>query len=719
MKYWILTTEFTQGKNEEIGTYVNNHVQIFADKGHDILIIQGSYDHEQNTSRISANVTLHSFSLNNRKVSNFLGADAALSFEFANEVIKLLATNTPDVIEVQGYLGIGYYLLIRKYAGEPLLKNIPVIVTAHMPSFITNEYNHVAAYRFPQYWTGEMEKFSILAADLFISPGKHLVQLLRKNMPEAFPEQIACLPYPVPMPSAIPSHKPAQNTFVVTGKMSYAKGTMILLHAAARLWKTGMDFQIHWVGSGNEFITTEGLTIGELVQKKYSNYISAGKLRLTSTLTAEELASQYSSALAVIVPSLADDLPYTALNAMAAGKVVLASANGSHCELLEDNISGFIFNWEQPGSFEEKINQVLSLTDESIATIGKKAREAVTVCSPEQYYAEKNRIVTDLIRSASARTNFPIIKPQARHNNTTQPTLQDGLTVSIPYYNMGAFVEECVESVLASTYKNIQIIIVDDGSTDAASIATLNDIQRKYREVKIIHQNNAGLSEARNTGLRVASTKYITFLDPDDTVQPDYFEKSIYVLNSYDNISFVSCWLKYFGASTGCWPSQNPEVPYLLFHNTVHSGCVFKTADILQTGGYDKSLVYGMEDYEMAIHMVSKGFHGFTIPETLYNYRIRVQSMARGFTDDKKLYLYLLISKKHKALFDKYGAESANILNANGPGYLHDNPTFASRSAVNHNTPADIRKTLSQALYRYPKLHKLAVSIRNVMKRGG
>lgn len=718
MKYWILTTEFTQGKNEEIGTYVNNHVQIFADKGHDILVIQGGIDQEQNTSKISANVTLHSFSLNNRKVSSFLGADAALSFEFANEVIKLLATTTPDVIEVQGYLGIGYYLLIRKYAGEPLLKNIPVIVTAHMPSFITNEYNHIAAYRFPQYWTGEMEKFCMLAADLFISPGKHLIRLLRKSMPGAFPEQIAYLPYPVHMASAIPAGKPAKNTFLVTGKMSYAKGTIALLKAAARLWKTGMDFQIHWIGRGDEFIATEGLTIGELVQNKYTSYINDGKLRLTSSLSPEELAPQFSTARAVIVPSLADDLPYTALNAMAAGKVVLASANGSYCELLEDNISGFIFDWEQPGSLEEKIKQVLSLTDESIDTIGKKAREAVTVCAPEHYYTEKNRFVTELIRSTAARKNFPVISPQPKQENTVQPTLHDGLTVSIPYYNMGEFVEECVESVLASTYKNIKIIIVDDGSTDAASVATLNDIQRKYPDIKIIHQNNAGLSEARNAGLRVASTKYITFLDPDDTVQPDYFEKGINVLDSYDNISFVSCWLKYFGAATGCWPSQNPEVPYLLFHNAVHSGCLFKTADILQTGGYDRSLVYGMEDYEMAVHMVAKGFHGFTIPETLYNYRIRVQSMARGFTDDKKLYLYALISKKHKALFDKYGTESANILNANGPGYLHDNPTFASRSAINANTPPDIRKALSQTLYRYPKLHKLAVSIRNVIKRG-
>lgn len=715
MKYWILTTEFTQYKNEDIGTYVNKHVQIFADKGHDILVIEGGSDKEQKTASISANVTLHSFSLKTSNITSVLGTDAALSFAFANEVIKLLTTDTPDVIEVQEYLGIGYYLLIKKCAGEPLLKNIPVIVTAHMPSFLMNEFNHIAAFRFPQYWTGEMERFSMLAADLIISPGRYMLQLLQQTMREAFPEQVAYVPYPVQLTSMTPVAK--EKTFLVIGKMSYTKGTMKLLEAAARLWKKGMDFKINWIGNGDEFIGTEGLTIGDLVQKKYIDQINTGKLHLTGKLPAGEFTSHLSSAWAVIVPSLADNLPYAALEAMAAGKVVLSSTNGSQCEFLVDNISGFIFDWEHPHSFEEKINQVLSLTYEDIEAMGKKAREAVSICSPENFYAAKHTILTNLIRSTTDRKKIPIIRPQPRQENASQLTLQDGLTISIPYYNMGEFLEECIESVRASTFKNIKIIIVDDGSTDRASISTLKELQKKYPDIKVIHQNNAGLSEARNTGLRAASTKYIAFLDPDDTVHPDYFQKSIHILDRYDNISFVSCWLKYFGNEEGIWPAQNPEVPYLLYHNTVHSGCLFKTFDILQTGGYDSSLVYGMEDYELAIHMVSRGYHGFTIPEALYNYRIRKQSMARGFTDNKKLYLYTLIAQKHKALFDKYGAEMCNILNANGPGYLHDNPTFPSRFTLRAAAPSNIRQAVADAVFhKYPRLHKLVTRIKSLMR---
>lgn len=718
MKYWILTTEFTQDISEGIGAYVNNHAQIFAEKGHEVLIIKGGAENVDRVTNISKNITLHTFSLNGRKSNHALGYNGALSYEFANEVIKLLASQTPDVIEVQEYMGIGYYLLLRKHIGEPLLKNIPVMVTAHMPSFLLHEYNHTAAYRFPEYWNGEMEKFSMLAADMLIAPGKHLVPLLRQHMPEAFPALVNYVPYPLEIvtPTA-PVVETNENTFVVAGHLSYAKGTMKLLAAAAGLWKKGMDFHIHFLGNATGVVSTERLTIGELVRKKYAAHIEAGRLRLTDALPMNALLAHLSAAKAIIVPSLVDNLPHEALHAMAAGKVVLSSSGGGLNELLQDNQSGFIFDWEQPNSFEEKLNHILSFTAAALKSIGEKAKAAVAVCSAENYYTAKHQFITDLIQSAPIRRNFPVLRPQPKQENVAVPALQNGLTVTLPYYNMGEFVEETVQSILASTYKNIKIIIVDDGSTDQASISKLNYLQQQYPAIEIVHQNNAGLSEARNTGLRLAKTRYIAFLDPDDTIHPDYYQKSTAILERFDNISFVSCWLQYFEGAEGSWPAQNPEVPYLLYHNTVHSGTVFKTKDILQTGGYDKELVYGMEDYEMAIHMVSKGLHGVSIPETLYNYRIRHQSMARGFTRDKELYLYTLLSQKHKALFDKYGAESINILNANGPGYLHGNPTFASNFAIKASASPDVTtQIVKRVLNKYPALHKLAVAVKRIIK---
>lgn len=717
MNYWIATTEFISDSTDGISTYVKHHAGIFAAKGHKVLIIQGSVNGEAQTTGVSTNINLHRFSLQGRKSGEFLGHDAALSFEFANEIIKLLASNTPDVIEIQEYLGIGYYLLMRKYLGEPLLKNIPVVVTAHMPSFIKLEYEHVSSYKFPEYWTGEMEKFSLLAADMAISPSRYLVQLLRERMTEAFPKKVLNIPYPLPLITT-QATQISRGTFLVLGEMSYSKGTFNLLEAAHLLWNNGMEFRIIWIGNSETLIATEGETIGNLVRNKYSNHINTGKLSLIGKLPGPEIISHLSLAHAVIIPSVVDNLPYMAIMAMAAGKVVLTSSSGGQAELLSDGTTGFIFDWNKPGSFEEKLGIVLSLDNVILESIGINAKETVKICSSENYYSLKFDAITDLIQSYEPKKLFPVIRPQARQKKLAPISWKQGLEVVIPYFNMGNYIDDCLESVFTSSYKNIQVTIVDDGSTEELSISKLRAIEQNYPHLKIIHQENAGLSEARNTGLKKANLKYIMFLDADDTVHSDYFNRCITILEQYENISFVSCWLKYFEAANGIWPAQNPEVPYLLFHNTVHSGSIFKTEDILQTGGYDKSFLYGMEDYEMAVHLVSKGFHGVTIPEGLYNYRIRKQSMARAFTVNKNIYLYTLISEKHKSLFIKYGPESINILNANGPGYLHNNPTTASRFMTKTVAPKSTIRAIAEILVnKYPKLQVLARGFARLKRR--
>ncbi len=91
------------------------------------------------------------------------------------------------------------------------------------------------------------------------------------------------------------------------------------------------------------------------------------------------------------------------------------------------------------------------------------------------------------------------------------------VSVVIPIYNAEAFLAECVDSVIRSDYDNIEIILVDDGSTDG-SAAICDRYAREYGFVKVIHQKNSGVSAARNVGLRTFAGDYIMFVDADDTV---------------------------------------------------------------------------------------------------------------------------------------------------------------------------------------------------------
>lgn len=100
------------------------------------------------------------------------------------------------------------------------------------------------------------------------------------------------------------------------------------------------------------------------------------------------------------------------------------------------------------------------------------------------------------------------------------------ISVIIPVYNCEKYIEECVASVLAQTYKEAEILIVDDGSTDGTG-AIIQDFQLKDSRIKVIRLENQGVSHARNIGLMNASGDYIVFLDADDYLDPFVLEKAV------------------------------------------------------------------------------------------------------------------------------------------------------------------------------------------------
>lgn len=100
------------------------------------------------------------------------------------------------------------------------------------------------------------------------------------------------------------------------------------------------------------------------------------------------------------------------------------------------------------------------------------------------------------------------------------------ISIIVPTYNVEKYIRTCIESILAQTYRNVEVIIVNDGSTDQ-SLAVISDLICSHHNVKVINQKNQGVSVARNTGIDVATGKYITFVDPDDKIMPG-FVSSLY-----------------------------------------------------------------------------------------------------------------------------------------------------------------------------------------------
>ena len=102
------------------------------------------------------------------------------------------------------------------------------------------------------------------------------------------------------------------------------------------------------------------------------------------------------------------------------------------------------------------------------------------------------------------------------------------LSVIVPIYNAAAFLPRCLESLIGLTYRDLEIICVDDGSTDASG-TILDEFAARDSRIKVIHQKNAGVSAARNAGLDAATGEYVTFVDADDWVERDAYEMALSV----------------------------------------------------------------------------------------------------------------------------------------------------------------------------------------------
>ena len=101
--------------------------------------------------------------------------------------------------------------------------------------------------------------------------------------------------------------------------------------------------------------------------------------------------------------------------------------------------------------------------------------------------------------------------------------MNDLISVILPIYKVEKYLKKCIESILTQTYKNLDIILVDDGSPDKCG-EIIEEFRKKDKRIRTIHQNNGGLSAARNNGIKIANGKYIVCIDSDDWIEKDMIE---------------------------------------------------------------------------------------------------------------------------------------------------------------------------------------------------
>lgn len=227
------------------------------------------------------------------------------------------------------------------------------------------------------------------------------------------------------------------------------------------------------------------------------------------------------------------------------------------------------------------------------------------------------------------------------------------VSVIIPCYNQGAFLKEAVDSVLNSTYKNYEIIIINDGSTDDFTIQLFESYNP--RSSKIIHTDNQGPAAARNTGIGVAKGEYILPLDADDKISAEYMAEAVSVLDSSPDIGIVYSFAEMFGAKNGKWRLPAYSLDLMLTFNVIFCTAFYRKTDWMKVKGYKSDIPFGKEDWEFWLSLIELGVQVYQIPYVHFYYRTKVVSRdVLSNNGRKKNEINEVIYKYHKDIFDRY-----------------------------------------------------------------
>lgn len=230
------------------------------------------------------------------------------------------------------------------------------------------------------------------------------------------------------------------------------------------------------------------------------------------------------------------------------------------------------------------------------------------------------------------------------------------ISVIIPCYNYGRFIAETVESVLKQTFRDFEIIIVNDGSTDKKTGEVLDKLKETYPEIKIIHQANGGPANARNNGIRISKGEYFLPLDADDTIEPTMLEKCYEEMSKNPKLGMIYTWVHFFGNDDAVWKNNDYNFFELLQSNQMTVSALARKKAWEDVGGYDENMRDGYEDWEFWIRLGKNGWYGKLIREALFNYRRHGESTNVG-AELKHDSIVEYIRKKNRDLYSKESLE--------------------------------------------------------------
>ena len=240
--------------------------------------------------------------------------------------------------------------------------------------------------------------------------------------------------------------------------------------------------------------------------------------------------------------------------------------------------------------------------------------------------------------------------------------MNEKVSIIIPAYNVENYISDCLEGVVSQTYKNIEVLIINDGSTDN-TLKICNKYKANDDRIKIINKKNEGVAEARNDGIKYSKGMYIAFIDSDDMISKKYIQTLMYTINKYDG-DIVSCdFKKTRGKYNGIDKKKKVNIinfttegalTSLLYQKELDSSLWNKLIKKELFDGLNFNKLKKFEDLDIFYKLICNAKTITYIRSVLYYYRIRKESLMNNEFSGDNILVKDVVNRMKKYITSKY-----------------------------------------------------------------
>jgi len=385
-------------------------------------------------------------------------------------------------------------------------------------------------------------------------------------------------------------------------RLTAQKDPLLMIEVAAALKQKGVAAQVHVLGEGD---------LEDQVRKRIEERgLQQEVLIHPPTPTPQRW---YAACDALLLTSVFEGIPAVVFEAMAMGLPVVGPSLPGNVELLGEGYPGLIDRRDSVESYTAALAELAANGNGNGRFDGEALRERARERFSLQRMADEHGELYEEVAGERGGPvgSEPVNRPDPIRFRDRPIGETPLVSVLIPHFNQAKFIEECVDSVRAQTYPEIETILIDDASTDGDAREALDRLEAAG-DVKVVRlSENGGPSHARNIGLEQAAGRYIFPVDSDNILLSDAVEKLVEQLSvAGEDVGFIYPNIQFFGNREDYY-----EVPaynlYTLLHGNFCDTCSLLDREIFDAGErYSEQIKLGHEDWEFALRLASRGVRG-------------------------------------------------------------------------------------------------------------